>query len=225
MRPLHPRLRWLVAALAACAASAASAAPPPLYVAIGGSEGAPGAARPGDPARVAEELARAGVRVRLVDLTAPDATAADVRAGQLMRAAALRPAVVTVAVGAVDVRAGTSLRVFSRKLQVIADLLHRTARTVVLSTVPVPRRHDPGSTRAVRRRVRSFDWAIVLAARRYGFAVSDLRRSGAGDAAWATSVGESVVDAIVPPPERRLHDATSAVGPAPAARAPGHLRG
>jgi hypothetical protein len=93
----------------------AGAAPEPLYVAVGGWGHVAGTAREGDPARIAAALG-SGWRVRVVDLTAADAKVRAVRDDQLSRAISLRPALVSISVGPLDVLAGTSLAAFSRDL-------------------------------------------------------------------------------------------------------------
>lgn len=78
-----------------------------IYVAMGGSVES-GGARVGDPGRIIERLDRSRPRVRLVDLTSPNATVHDVRNEQLQRAMSSRPSLVTVAIGASDVRGSSS---------------------------------------------------------------------------------------------------------------------
>jgi hypothetical protein len=210
------RARWLTAAVLLCAAGRARAAPELLYVAVGGSAELTGAARTGDPARIAGRLEAGGRRVRLVDLTAPGAGASAVRAEQLLRAVALRPALVTVALGPVDVMAKASLKGFSRDLEIVADLLRRNAGTVVVATLPHAEVLRPGADRAFRRRVDAFNWAIVRIARRHGLTLVDLRREpGASAASWEEAAAP-VVERALPPPRSRgqaLREATSAADP------------
>jgi hypothetical protein len=183
-----------------------------IYVAVGGFVES-GGARAGDPARVVERLERARPRVRLIDLTAADATVHDVRNEQLRRAMAARPALVTIAIGASDVRGPSSLRSFSRDLQVVADLLHRTKATVVISTIPNARGLADHPGRAFRRRVDAFNWAIVRIARRHGFVLADVRaRAGLPESSWAVTVGRAIDGALAPPshPPRGLRGGLNA---------------
>lgn len=201
---------FLLAALSA--AGTAHAADAPLLVAIGGTGDAPGAARHGAPARVADRIARTGLRFRVVDLTAAEASAASVRGEQLLRAVSLRPSVVSVAIGALDAHAGASLKGFSRELHVIADLLRRTPATVVLATIPLPAGDDPAS-RSRQRRVEAFNWAIVRTAERHGFVVADLGRERPGDPdAWEAATAHALEGALAPRPRSPVRPGKSSSG-------------
>lgn len=142
-----------------------------LYVAIGGTYAFDGAPRPGDPARLASRLGQA---VRVVDLTVPGATAFHVRASQLERAIALRPRLVTLAVGPADVVDGASLASFARDLHVVTELLRKAGATVVISTLPPAARLREAPTPAFQLRVESFNWAIRRIAAYNGLQLVDL---------------------------------------------------
>lgn len=156
-----------------------------LYVALGGSSDAAGVARAGDPARIAAAL-EPGRRVRVVDLTAAGATVRAVRDRQLSTAISLRPALVSISVGPLDVLAGTSLAEFSRDLHVITDLLRHTRAIVVISTVPPGDALRPGASARLRHRADAFDSAIRLAARRNGLLLADVRAPG--EESWQAAV-------------------------------------
>lgn len=178
----------------ACAVATALAAPAiaradGLYVAMGGSAAAAGAQRRGDPERLAAALRASGRPMRLVDLTAPGVTVHAVLDRQLARAVALRPALVTIAVGPADVAATTSLADFSRDLQTVVDLLRRNHATVVLSAIPVAARLGAPPGPASELRVDAFDWAVRLKAEENRVALADVRaREGAAARSWEAAV-------------------------------------
>jgi len=180
-----PIARRLVPFLLLVTSAPAGAAPELVYVAMGERSGG------GDPARIAEQLGRAGARVRLVDLTAAGATSETVWRDQVPRAVALRSALVTLSVGASDVCGQTALGRFSRDLQMIADLLRRNSARVLVSTIAPPA-GDCGRTPArLRARLEAFNWAIVRAAQHNGLGLVELRTGGEGGASsWEVVVGE-----------------------------------
>lgn len=145
----------------------------PVHVAVG-DRSAP-VPRGAIPAELAQRLERSGKRLQLVDLTAPGATAAEVRTQQLPRAMALRPMVVTVAIGSADVCGSTPLRSFARDLEIIADLLRRNATAVSISTIPAPAGACALSPRALQARLDAFNATIARTAERQGLAVAEPR--------------------------------------------------
>lgn len=153
-----------------------------VYVALGAQTAV--GMQAGDPSRIAEVLGRSGRRVRLVDLTAPGVTVAELRRDHLSRAVALRPFLVTVAIGPADACGHTSLSGFSRDLQTVADLLHRNAPNVIVSTFARPAEGCALGGRALERRVDAFQWAIIRAVRRNRLSLVDLGGGLASPHAW-----------------------------------------
>lgn len=197
-------------ALASLALSARGApATGRVYAAVGETAGAGAAAAA--PSRLADRLERAGTRLRLVDLTLPSMTAEQLRRDQLPRVVALRPALVTVSVGATDVCAATPLLQFSRDLHVIADLLRRNVPSVVLSTVTLPEGACARSGPALQRRLESFNWAITRTAERNGAALADVSGAGGARRSWEEAVAGQL--GLRAPPTPR--GATPPPAPAP----------
>jgi acyl-CoA thioesterase-1 len=186
-------LRWLLAGWLSLVTTSASAGEQ-VYVALGGSGASPGVALPGDPARLCERLRSAGVKARVVDLTAPTASIRDIRRGQLMRALAANPTLVTLALGPADACGSTSLDEFSRDMETVADLLERT-RARVLISMPNPASICGATTRIPRVRTEAFKWAIVRTAKRHHLTVVVVAKSRGGRS-WLAAVG----DAISPTP-------------------------
>ena len=118
-------------------------------------------------------------RARLVNLGEGGATAADVRAGQLARALALRPDIVTVSVGPNDITRRRSPQQYEEDIEVILTALSRqTGAIVVVNLIPditvTPRfrRHERAS--ALRQRVEVFNAVLDRLARASGAVVVDL---------------------------------------------------
>jgi hypothetical protein len=205
--------RSLFALSLLAATSSARAAKEVVYVALGGWAELPGVARTGDPDRVASSLEQAGHRVRVVDLTVAGAKARTVREAQLSKATALRASLVTISIGPLDAEGGTSLEAFSRDLHLIADLLDRVRAKVVISTVPLGERLRAHASARHRRRVDSFNWAIRHVARRYGFALADVRAEGGTE--WQTAVRRAAARALAPAQPKAPGRGVEGLPPAP----------
>jgi acyl-CoA thioesterase-1 len=118
-------------------------------------------------------------RARLVNLGQGGATAADVRSGQLARALALRPHIVTVSVGPNDITRRRSPQQYEEDIEAILTALSgQTGAIVVVNLIPditvTPRfRRDKLAT-ALRQRVETFNEVLERLARARGAAVVDL---------------------------------------------------
>jgi acyl-CoA thioesterase I len=151
----------------------------PAYVALGDSTGVGvGARRGGYPVRLTARLARAGRPLRLVNLCVSGARVADVEAGQLRRALAASPALVTLGVGINDVTQETDPDEFSRAYERVAEALAGTGAPVVAVNVPdlslSPLAVGDEARAAIHARVLAVNERIAAAARRHGFALVDL---------------------------------------------------
>jgi acyl-CoA thioesterase-1 len=166
--------------LAACVlvAPGAARASPLVYAALGDSTAVGVGADQGGgyPERIARRLVASGVAVKLLNLGAQGATAADLRRTQLPRLLSEHPGLVTIGVGLDDAVAGRPLAEFARDLQVLADLVARTKAPVVVSELPdvslSPAR--TGSARALARRIAAYNAVIREVTERYGFLVADV---------------------------------------------------
>ncbi len=184
--------RWLLLATLVAGPTAGARAGELVYVALG--EQTRFGMQAGDPEQIARALGITGMRVRVVDLTAPGVTSDVIRREHLRNAIALRPFLVTLAVGAADACGRTPLRRFARDLEIIADLLHRNVPNVIVSTSGPPDEHCARSGSALRRRVDAFNWAIVRSARRNRLSLADLGGIGRSTArAWKEVVEGKVV--------------------------------
>jgi acyl-CoA thioesterase I len=96
-----------------------------------------GAARGGGyPDQLASRLRREGLSVGLTNLGVSGARTADVAQGQLKRAVAAQPTLVTLGIGVNDLWRGTSLESFAEDLERIARRLKQTGAPVVVSNLP-----------------------------------------------------------------------------------------
>ncbi len=173
----------LLPVLAVAAAAAVSSAPLDTYAALGDSTCVGmGARHGGYPPRLADRAARAGERVRLVNLCASGARVADVLRRQLEGAVDSGPAIVTVGVGINDALVGTDAGAYARDLEQVARRLEASGAGVVLLTVPdlalSPLAVGPEAQASLRGRVRIVNAAIADVARRHGFALVDLFAAG-----------------------------------------------
>ena len=107
-------------------------------VALGDSTAAGvGAARGGGyPEHLASRLRREGLSVGLTNLGVSGARTADVVQGQLKRAIAAQPTLVTLGIGTNDLWRGTELESFRDDLERIARRLKQTGAPVVVSNLP-----------------------------------------------------------------------------------------
>ncbi len=177
--------------------SPAPAAGDLVYVALG--ERTPPGARSGDQDRIAGRLAAGRARIRRVDLTAPGLRAEDVRRTSLAPALALRPKVVTLAIGAADACGTTELRRFARDLHVVTELLRRNSGVVVLSTMATPEGPCSRSGPALRRRVAAFNAVIARAASQNGVLLAQVRPDGEGpESPWEAAVAAELENALSP---------------------------
>jgi acyl-CoA thioesterase I len=174
--PVRP---LVLAALAAAllVASPARAAAPIVYVALGDSTAA-GIGAPqggGYPARLARRIEAADATVKLPNLGAPGATAEDLRRDQLPKAVGASPTLVTIGIGINDAMKDRPLREFARDLEVIADLVHRTKATVLVSNLPdlTLSPAAAGAPSALGRRIAQYNAAIQMIAERHGFTLVD----------------------------------------------------
>ncbi len=156
------------------------AAAKPTYVALGDSTGVGVGARRGGgyPARLTARLARAGQPLRLVNLCVSGARAVDVEVGQLRRALAASPALVTLGVGINDVTRATDPDEFAGAFDRVAEALAGTGAPVVVVNVPdiaLSPLAIGGEARAlIHARVVAVNERIAATARRHGFALVDL---------------------------------------------------
>jgi len=153
-----------------------------LYVALGDStvEGV-GATGVGATyvARLHERLRGHYPQARVVNLGAAGATSADVRAGQLERAVALRPHLVTLSVGPNDVTGGVGVGDFGQNVAAILRRLRDGAEpVVVVSLLPdltvTPRFAGRPEAQAVGRRAAAFNDVLREQAEEHGATVVDL---------------------------------------------------
>jgi len=153
----------------------------PTYVALGDSTGVGVGARRGGgyPARLAARLARAGRPLRLVNLCVSGARASDVEAGQLRRALAASPALVTLGVGINDVTQGTDPDEFAGAYDRVAEALAGMGAPVVVVNVPdialSPLAVGEEARALIHARVVAVNERIAAAARRHGFTLVDLQ--------------------------------------------------
>jgi acyl-CoA thioesterase I len=148
-------------------------------VALGDSTAAGvGAARGGGyPDQLASRLRREGLSVGLTNLGVSGARTADVVQGQLKRAIAAQPTLVTLGIGTNDLWRGTSLESFGEDLDRIARRLKQTGAPVVVCNLPdlalapvaklVPSSLYEG-------RIEPFNDVIAQVAARHGLHVVDL---------------------------------------------------
>ena len=156
---------------------------------------------------------RVGKPMRLIDLTTPGATSADIRTDQLGRAVALRPARVTLTFGSADVCGATSLRSFARDLQIIVDLLQRNSGHVIISTIAAPAGPCSLSGAALRHRLEAFNLTIMQTGQRHGSTLVEAQDSpAAGSRGGVVTVGDvRGAGAVAARPEHAVETAKPAV--------------
>ncbi len=152
------------------------------YVAIGDSTvygvGANGTER-NYVSRLYERLRSVYPEARMVNLGVGGATGADVVNGQLGRAVALRPDLVTLSIGPNDITKGQAVAEYERDLETIfRTLIRETTAVLVVNLIPdltvTPRFRGREEAAKVGRRVVLFNEALVRQARAYGVEVVDL---------------------------------------------------
>lgn len=149
------------------------------YVALGDSTAVGvGAARGGGyPERLASRLRREGLSVGLTNLGVSGATVRDLVQGQLKRAVATQPTLVTLGVGTNDVWRGTTLEAFEEDLERVARRLEQTGAPVVLTNIadmalaPVARLVPSA---LYEGRIEPFNDAIARVSARHGLYLVDL---------------------------------------------------
>jgi lysophospholipase L1-like esterase len=121
------------------------------YVAMGDSAGVGFGASDGRGYvdRVYERLEAVAPRARLANLCMSGATSEAVRVSQAARAAAARPAVVTLFIGGNDLWRGVTPRRYGENLDAIADTIAATRAKVIIGTVP-DLAHAPAAALAER---------------------------------------------------------------------------
>jgi lysophospholipase L1-like esterase len=155
---------------------------PVLYVALGDSTvHGVGASHPASNyvSRLFERLRSVYPHARLANLGVSGATAADVLKGQLQRAVALRPHLVTLSIGPNDITRGRQAGHYERDVEVILrTLTGRTAAVVVVNLIPdltvTPRFRGTEKAAAVGRKVVLWNRVLERQARAYGAEVVDL---------------------------------------------------
>ena len=147
-----------------------------LYVALGDStvEGVGATSRSRNyVSRLHERLRAVYPGARVVNLGVGGATSADVRARQLDRAIALRPHLVTLAIGPNDITTQVPLAAYAQNLETILGRLRRdTTAVVVVNLIPdlavTPRFRGSQHQEAVGRQTIAFNEALERASRAHG---------------------------------------------------------
>ncbi|PYM74763.1 MAG: GDSL family lipase [Candidatus Rokuibacteriota bacterium] len=147
-----------------------------LYVALGDStvEGVGATSRSRNyVSRLHERLRAVYPGARVVNLGVGGATSADVRARQLDRAIALRPHLVTLAIGPNDITTQVPLAAYAQNLETILGRLRRETRAVVVvNLIPdlavTPRFRGSQHQEAVGRQTIAFNEALERASRAHG---------------------------------------------------------
>jgi acyl-CoA thioesterase-1 len=116
---------------------------------------------------------------RVVNLGVSGATAADVVAGQLARAVALGPTLVTLSIGPNDITKGRTAEQYERDVETILKTLRReTEAAVVVNLIPdlaiTPRFRGSEQETLVGRRAVAFNDSLGRQARRFGASIVDL---------------------------------------------------
>jgi lysophospholipase L1-like esterase len=130
-------------------------------------------------ARIHERLRAVYPQARTTNLGVAGATSADVVAGQLERAIALAPDLVTLSIGPNDITGRVSVRDYERHVDTIFTRLRKeTTAVVVVNLLPdlavTPRfRNDPARD-VVGRLSIEFNTALAARAREHGVEVVDL---------------------------------------------------
>ena len=118
----------------------------------------------------------------MLNLGVGGATAADVVEGQLGRAVAVRPDIVTLSIGPNDITGGRAVAEYERDLQTIfRTLLSETVAVVVVNLIPdltvTPRFRGREEAATIGRRVVLFNQALRRQARAHGMEIVDLYTS------------------------------------------------
>jgi acyl-CoA thioesterase I len=131
----------------------------------------------GYPEHLASRLRKDGLSVGLTNLGVSGARTADVVQGQLRRAVAAQPTLVTLGIGVNDLWRGTTLEDFGEDLERIARRMKQTGAPVVVSNLPdlalapvaklVPSSLYEG-------RIEPFNDVLAEVARRHGLHLVDL---------------------------------------------------
>ncbi|MBI3028038.1 MAG: SGNH/GDSL hydrolase family protein [Candidatus Rokubacteria bacterium] len=129
--------------------------------------------------RLYERLRSAYPAARVVNLGVSGATAANVVDGQLERAVALRPDLVTLSIGPNDVTRGRAAAEYEQDLETIFGmLLKETPAVLVVNLIPdltlTPRFRGREGAAEVGRRVARFNRALRGKARAHGVEIVDL---------------------------------------------------
>ena len=129
--------------------------------------------------RLYERLRSVYPEVRMVNLGVGGATGADVVNGQLGRAVALRPDLVTLSIGPNDITKGRDVAEYERDIEMILrTLLGETVAVIVVNLIPdltvTPRFRGREEAAEVGKRVLRFNEALARQARAYGAEVVDL---------------------------------------------------
>jgi lysophospholipase L1-like esterase len=155
---------------------------PVIYAALGDStvEGEGATSRETNyVSRLHERLRAVYSTVRVVNLGIGGATSADVIAGQLRRAVAAVPDLVTLSVGPNDITTRVPVATFEQRIDEILGVLARdTSAVVVVNLLPdltvTPRFRSSDLREAVGRQTVLFNEALRRRARAYGAEVVDL---------------------------------------------------
>lgn len=174
----HPILLGAPAARSGAAIARAGAGAIVNYVALGDSSAVGVGAREGGyPARLARRLRAEGAEVDLVNLAVSGATSADVLRGQLQRAIAAAPSVVTLAVGVNDLVRGQTIDRFAHHLDAIGKALAGAGAPVIaanlpdMSLAPVAAAFPRGAVEAL---VRAYNARLEAILEQHGFHLIDL---------------------------------------------------
>ncbi|UQA60529.1 SGNH/GDSL hydrolase family protein [Polyangium aurulentum] len=163
-----------------------------LYAALGDSSGIGIGACDGHGyvSRTFTRLSRAVPRAELMNLCISGATSSTVLERQVDRAAAAKPALVTLFIGGNDLWRLVEPARFKSNLEAIAARLDKTGAPVLLGSLP-NMAHAPAATYAeshlgiskgmIENRVRSFNKAIEEVAVRHSFTLVDLFNVGLAD--------------------------------------------
>jgi acyl-CoA thioesterase-1 len=155
------------------------------YVALGDSTGVGvgGKADGGYPERLFRRLKLAGINAGILNLARNGATTNDVVQGQVQKAVSMRPALITLGIGANDLWRMIPLGTFEMNLKLIADSLEASEAAIVvsnlvdLSQAPIAALVDLGLRvpRALfARRVQEINDRLNALARRKRFTVVDV---------------------------------------------------
>ena len=152
---------------------------PLVYVALGDSTGyGVGAREGGYVKRLFNRIVERRPESTLQNLCVSGATTDDVIRGQLDRAVALNPDLVTVGIGINDVGHGLTLEQFSKNYeQILSTLKEKTHAQIVVTNLPdvssAPR--IPNSMRSVyQRQIDQFCQRLVEIAERHGVTIFDI---------------------------------------------------